>query len=349
MNRRNFCKRSLTTVPIGMLMPSIFCSDNALTLKESWFCKGLAPDGRRILETEGKFVWGCSPIYDDTGKIHVFFSIWPDKLDNWLTNSEIWHAVADHPFGPYTNMQPVLKARGKGFWDANSVYNPTVYRVGKKYVLLYTGSDISKAENWRDKAPAANTQRTGMAVSDSLYGPWEVNHEPVLAVSENKQKWDSYCIVNPAFIEHPGGQYWLYYRSWDRYNDERRKIGVAFANKLQGPYTKYEKNPIIDFSSIGAQCEDPYFFHYKGKFHCLVRDMGVVGYHNGLYLCSDDGLNWSDPQLGYSESSFYFGGKPERFERPQILWKDGRPEYLFNSLTGGKYHTSSGSVIHIKK
>lgn len=64
------------------------------------------------------------------------------------------------------------------------------------------------------------------------------------------------------------------------------------AKNLTGPYVKYKNNPIIDFPERGGQTEDPYFFFYKNKFHCLIRDMGNYDWLSGLYLESDDGLNW---------------------------------------------------------
>ncbi|MFA5689238.1 MAG: hypothetical protein WC959_08850 [Kiritimatiellales bacterium] len=73
--------------------------------------------------------------------------------------------------------------------------------------------------------------------------------------------------------------------------------------------------------------------------------MGVIDPHVGFYLSPPDGLHWSEPQPGDGKSDLYFGGKPERFERPQILMKDGPAEYLFCALMGGKYNTSTGAVL----
>ena len=79
----------------------------------------------------------------------------------------------------------------------------------------------------------------------------------------------------------------------------------------------------------------------------VMRDMGVFYPHVGLILESEDGINWSEPKLGYKTSKDYFGGKIERFERPQILMKDGKPTHLFLAFMGGKYNTSSGAVLKI--
>ncbi|TRX52227.1 glycosyl hydrolase family 43 [Fulvivirga sp. M361] len=319
-------------------------------IKESWVCKSLADSGKFILESQAEAyrVWGCAPIYDDEGKVHVFFSRWPHE-GHWLKNSEIAHAVADHPEGPYQVTSTVLKGRGTNYWDAHSIHNPSVYRVDDKYVLLYIGNDTTKRDTWRDRASEANTQRVGMAIADTPYGPWRRSEQPVIDVSADTMAWDGYCTVNPAFVKHPDGDYWIYYRAWDRRNDDRRKTGVAMAKKLEGPYVKYDRNPVIDFPERGGQTEDPYFFYYNGKFHCLIRDMGNYDWLSGLYLESEDGLRWGEYQRGHYTGAHYFK-VPEgsRYERVQVLFKEGRPEYLFNSIEHGE-DKSTGAVLKFQK
>jgi len=310
------------------------------------FCESLVPLNR-ILELEGWHVWGTSPILDESGKVHVFFSRWRGGFDDWLIQSEIAHAVADKPEGPYKVIGTVLKGRGGDFWDANTIHNPTIHKVGAQYVLFYIGNNLSIST--RNNAHHASTQRIGMAVSDNLYGPWKriSDQKPILEVSTDSTHWDSYLTTNPAFLQHKNGQYWLYYKSWDKNNDGLRKMGLAIAEKLEGPYIPIRENPIVSFSSIKKQVEDAYVFYYKNKYYMLMRDMGVIHPHVGIMMESDDGINWSTPKLGYRNSAFYFGGGVERFERPQILVQNGKPTHLFLALKGGKYDTSSAVVLKI--
>ncbi len=320
-------------------------------LEDSWFCRSLAQRGTLILNSSKEFrTWGCSAVYDDQGKVHIYFSKMSRDNGHWLINCEIGHAVADRPEGPYKVLLTALKGRGSGYWDASSIHNPSIYRVDGKYVLLYIGNDISKAEQWRDQGKQANSQRIGMAISDSPYGPWKRFDKPVIDVSNDPNAWDEYCVVNPAFVRHPNGQYWIYYRAWDRNHDDRRKTGVAFADKLEGPYTKYEKNPVIDtFEGVNGQTEDPTIFYYNGEFHCIIRDMGNWDWLSSLYLSSDDGLNWSRPKRAkYPGSHYYDIPKGRRCERDQILLKDGRPEYLFNAVSKPGGNCSGVLKINLK-
>lgn len=312
----------------------------------SSFCQSLSPVGR-VLELEGWYVWGTSPIWGDDGKVHLFFSRWKGTHENWLTESEIAHAVADQPEGPYTVIGTVLKGRGSDHWDAHTVHNPTIHKVGEKYVLFYIGNNLDIST--RNNEHHASTQRIGMAVADNLYGPWKriSDKEPILTISKDKSAWDSYLVTNPAFLQHENGEFWLYYKAWDRHNDNLRKMGLAIAKQLEGPYLPIPENPIVSFSKIGKQVEDAYVFKYKSTYYMVMRDMGVINPYMGLLLESKDGIHWSEPMLGYRNSSYYFGGKVQRFERPQVLLKDGKPTHLFLALMGGKYHTSSAAVLRI--
>ena len=112
---------------------------------------------------------------------------------------------------------------------------------------------------------------------------------------------------------------------------------------------KVDENPVVSFANLKEkkQVEDAYVFEFKNKFYMVMRDMGVFHPHVGLILESKDGINWSEPKLGYKTSADYFGGEIERFERPQVLMKNGKPTYLFLALMGGKYNTSSGAVLKI--
>ena len=320
------------------------------------FCKRLEPIGR-ILEEEGYYVWCCAPIFDENGKVHVFYSRWPKqyKMGGWLGRCEIAHAVADSPEGPYTYMGAILSPR-EGYFDARTCHNPTIYYIEGKYWLFYMGSSDGRF----------GTKRIGYAVAKSPWGPWKRCEEPLLYPG-NEGSWDDYITTNPAFLKHPNGEYWLYYKSCnaDEYNYQKingiagnRKYGVAFANQITGPYCRYEKNPIVDFSPFGEnrQVEDAYIWYENGKFKMLMRDMGFYDHTVGLYFESEDGLNWNKPQIGWFGADAYFEQPPApkhltrygRFERPQILMKDGKPAYLFTATQGGKEETASGYIFRIK-
>ncbi|MGC6455162.1 MAG: glycoside hydrolase family protein [Coraliomargaritaceae bacterium] len=339
------------------------------------FAKKLKPVGR-ILEDPEYNVWCCSPIYDEQGRVHVFYARWLNGYDHlgWVAASEVAHAVADHPEGPYTTTGTVLKGERSGAWDSWSIHNPTVYKMGDKFVLLYMGSTgrdlgvsleevmaMTKEEYMPYYYQLTATKRVGMAIADSLDGPWErVGNQPMVMAGESGD-WDDRVTSNPAFIKHADGRYWLYYKGWDYASHEavhgNRRYGISMSDNLTGPYKKYEGNPVVDFSPIDprVQCEDAYVWQEDNQYHMIVRDMGFYNHEYGLMMHSSDGIHWGEPEIAFKDAPHYFDEKMPgldrqgRFERPQILMKDGRPDYLFCAYRGGQFRTSSAVVLKIEQ
>ena len=84
-----------------------------------------------------------------------------------------------------------------------------------------------------------------------------------------------------------------------------------------------------------------------------MRDMGYWNHEYGLYFESSDGVDWSYPKISFFNSHKYFPEPPNgldregRFERVQLLMKNGKPEYMFCAMVGGKYNTCSGITLKI--
>lgn len=354
MTRREFLAGA-AALPLtaGWSQGSLLAATSGNDLSD--FGRQLRPLGR-ILELEGWYVWCNAPIEGPDGRVHVFFSRWPavKGMGGWINTSEIAHAVADAPEGPYRVLGPVLSPRGTGHWDGTTCHNPHIQKVGDRYALFYMGNANGRT----------NTKRIGLAIADSLDGPWQRSEEPLLPPGE-PGAWDDHCTTNPALVLHPNGEYWLYYKSWNTADYEsgrppvrgNRKYGLAVADRLEGPYRKHPRNPLIDFSGRGEnrQCEDAFVWREGDRFKVIVRDMGVFNHELGLIMESADGVRWSEPKIAYQPASAYLELPPRprhltrygRFERPQLLLRDGRPAYLFTALQGGRYESATGFVFRI--
>jgi len=332
---------------------------------ESDFAKRLEPVGR-ILQKEDWVTWGCSPVYGPEGRVHVLCAHWEAVGDasgpkGWLERSKIFHAVADAPGGPYEITHCVAKGRGGDHWDADMIHNPTAQRIGDRYALFYIGNNVERAQ--KQGKMAIYTQRIGLMLADHPGGPWKRSGDgPVLEAARDKECWDyesRYGATNPAYLHHPSGEHWLYYKA-GRTGGRLRQIGLAVSDRLEGPYRRVHRHaPVVDFEPYGAQCEDPYVFIEDGRFYMVARDMNMFGHQYGVFMESDDGINWSEPKIAYHGARHYplFAKEPEkslnawrgaRFERPQVLMKEGRPEYLFVSFSGGEYHRSTGAVFKVR-
>jgi len=309
----------------------------------------------RILADPDWYVWDCGPIYGEEGKVHAFIGRWPkeSRMAGWLTDAEIAHAVADRPSGPYRLAGTVLAGRKEVPW-ADSVFNSTIHKVGDRYALFFAGHS-QQDDNLK--------QQIGLAVADSLNGPWRsVTDRPIIPFSGKPGSWNCLHASNPAFLRHPNGQYWVYYKGIsDTAKPPLRTIGLAIADELEGPYRDYPGNPLISYVERGVDIEDPYAFHYSGRFYLIMEDrLGVARYNSGPYSSrraggirpgllyeSRDGIRWGQPKVAYWTSDHYFGGPRVRMERPQILWKNGQPDHLFLAMQSGRYGLPSPAVLKI--
>ena len=355
MNRKAFIA-DLTIFSCGACLPARGAGFFSESVFEDRRRMKLKPIGR-ALELEGYYVWCNSPILGEDGKVHVFFSRWKaeKKMSGWINGSEIVHAVCDAPEKPFTVLETVLAPR-PGYWDATTCHNPLIKKVDGKYLLFYMGNSNGKT----------NTKRIGLALADSLYGPWKRPDQPLLMPGP-AGAWDDHCTTNPAFIKHPNGEYWMFYKSWNTREYEtstdplirgNRKYGLAIAKNPEGPYEKYTSNPVIDFSGLGnnRQFEDAFVWLDKNKFRMIARDMGFYNHEAGILMRSSDGIEWSKPEIAYEGASKYIQQPPApdhlkkygRFERPQVLLINDKPAYLFTASQGGKYMTSSSFIFQIE-
>jgi hypothetical protein len=364
-----------------------------MTIPESKFCRRLTACGR-ILEDPDYNIWCCSPIDGPDGRVHVFYSRWKNRHGHggWLTHCEVAHAVADRPEGPYSFCDVALDGTGQpGDWDGMTIHNPTVHRVGDRYVLVYIGNRLllpedgcTDLENLRIHDPghsdlivrSVETSFIGMAFADSLDSPWTRNPNNPVVMAGEPGAWDDVTADNPAFFQHPDGRFYLYYRGWNGRNGAWERgdvprvdmLGVAIADRLEGPYVKYPGNPIIDLTRFTDRrpvgLEDPYVFMENGRVFVVTRDHGFATPargdfepNGGLIFESADGLHFTDPpSLAYHPAGTYYDLSADemkldrygRFERPQVLMRDGRPAYLFTALRGGRFQTSSAFVHRIK-
>ncbi len=312
-----------------------------MTAPVSDFAKKLEPVGR-ILHLPDWYVWGSSPIDGPDGKVHLFTARWPKESGHrgWSTHSQVMHSVSDSAEGPFEVVDVPLKGRGGNHWDAAMVHNPTIHEFDGRYYLFHIGN--------RDGRPF--TQQIGVAVADDLYGPWERFDEPVLGPSQYRS-WDWLMATNPAIVRDPEGRFRLYYKAWDM-ADRIRKMGLAIADDVMGPYEKHPDNPLVDYSDRGKQVEDAYVWIEDGTYYMLMADDGgdggVVWDHGGALVTSEDGIHWSEPQIGYKSTDAYFDGEPvRRFERPQVLVRDGKPAYLYLSMQGDEIDTSA--VLRVRQ
>jgi hypothetical protein len=325
---------------------------SASAIEMSSFCESHVP-GEYLLESDSdSWTWGMAPIYDEEGKLHIFNSVIPNG-GSWIKHSKIVHWVADSIEGPFTLVGDVFASE-----DA-SYHNPQVSKVGDTYILVFLLNHY-KDEN-------GSKQEVGIATAKSLDGPWtESPHNPVISASGKMGDYNIIHASNPSLVFTPEGKFRLYYKSMtDRLPMKKgfREISFAESDQVEGPYVNYAENPVISYVEHQVDIEDPYAFYYNGMYYMIVEDRRGVrnfldgqpipqseirngGFRPGLIYQSKDGIDWGVPKVGYQTNEIYFGDPLARSERPSILWKDGKPEYLFLACHDDK--PSAGYYVEIK-
>lgn len=271
-------------------------------------------------------------VRDDEGRCHLFYARWPksEGFGAWVTHSEIAHAVADDPLGPYTHVDVALPERGSEFWDGHCTHNPTVIAADGRYYLYYMGNygDRRRVEglNWTHR----NNQRIGVAVADHPSGPWTRRDVPVVDVTPGFA--DALCCSNPSVTQRPDGGFLMVYKAVG--DTSPLPFGgpvLHIAARAESPFGPFEKHPHPVFYKEGVHfaAEDPFIWTQDGRYAAIVKDQKGYFTNAGKSLAlfeSDNGLSWtlaSGPLVSRTEILWDDGVLQDvsRLERPQ-LWLD---------------------------
>jgi hypothetical protein len=327
-------------------------------------------------QMEGYWVWCGSVIKGDDGMFHMFASRWPKKLPfhpGWMVASEVVHALADKPEGPYQFNDVALPARGAEFWDGRSTHNPRITKYKDTYYIFYMGSthpfdEITKPDTLTLKSSyctvARSNKRIGLAWSKNINGPWTRMEKPIL--DTKPETFYSFLTSNPSPWINEDGSVVLMFKS-RKYKQgfpfqSSMMIGIATAPKVEGPYSVAGNEPIFGENKIG-EIEDPFLWRDESGYHVIAKDQQgkITGeFQSGILAHSKDAIHWQldKSPLAYSRKLKWNDGTTQtmgQLERPFILFQEGKPTHLFfatmDGAGGGGFNNSTRSwnmVIPLK-
>jgi beta-xylosidase len=154
-------------------------------------------------------------------------------------DATVWYATS--PDGHKWTEKGMALAKGKaGTWEGASVFTPNILVAEVRYWLFYTGTSKKYGKRFSPDS------KIGIAVSDSPDGPWErLASNPALKNSDDREAFDSHLVDDACLIVRDG-KYWFYYKGRQLgKSPAQTKLGLAIADKPQGPYKKHPDNPII--------------------------------------------------------------------------------------------------------
>jgi len=161
------------------------------------------------------------------------------------------------------------------------------------------------------------------AFSSSDLVNWQ-KHEKILDTAS--VKWAKRAMWAPSIIEKDK-KYYLFFGANDIQNDnERGGIGVAVADKPEGPFKDYLGKPLIDKFHNGAQPIDQfvfkdkdgqYYLYYGGWRHCNVAKLKDD--FTGFVPFEDGSIFKEITPKGYVEGPFMF----IRNGKYYFMWSEG--------------------------
>jgi len=144
----------------------------------------------------------------------------------------------------------ILGLGKEGSFDSQATFTPNILFAEGKYWLYYTGVKPTPGNKKGEFENNSSTDITalGLAVAGSPEGPFiRIRKEPILKVSPEPEKFDSYRIDDASLL-YRNGLYWLYYKGRSRVHGQggpaHTQMGVAYSRSPGGPFHKLGR-PIL--------------------------------------------------------------------------------------------------------
>ncbi|WP_372845710.1 family 43 glycosylhydrolase [Pontiella sp.] len=155
-------------------------------------------------------------------------------------DATVWYATSADGVS-WTEKGMALAKGEPGSWEGASVFTPNILVAEGKYWLFYTGTSRPFAQK-----PFNPDSKIGIAVSDSPDGPWErLATNPALINSDDDKQFDSHLIDDACLLVREG-KYWFYYKGRQQGKGPgQTQMGLAIADKPEGPYIRHPENPVI--------------------------------------------------------------------------------------------------------
>ncbi len=224
----------------------------------------------------------CDVFKDNDGKYYWYYHAQSLDKERWPGGYRICVATATSPLGPWEKYEnnPVLDHGPEGSWDHHSTDCVVILKEGAydvpsdeaTYYMFYDG-----AEN--------GGRHIGFATADSPFGPWK--------------KYEGNPIVKDfgylSTVERIDGKFYMYAQHPVSVEDQG-PFKMATADRPEGPWKKYEGNPVMTPGDWGAWDDGGYsearIRYHEGVYHCVYGGTKAPKIESLGYAWSLDGINW---------------------------------------------------------
>ncbi len=244
------------------------------------------PGPNPILTPGGKDIWDekvieCCNVFKDGDTYYLYYHGVPKNKDIWARLAyRVGVTTSSHPLGPWKKYEknPIIDLGPEGSWEEECVACVAVLKEkADKYYMWYTG--LKKGE-----FPKCNI---GLATASSPLGPWKkYESNPILEdfgyLGGVVKIGDKYHMYN----EYPIGAS----------SPDQGPFALATADSPEGPWTKYEGNPVIPAGDWGAWDDGGYseagVLYRDGVFHIFYGGTKWTKLESIGYAYSFDGYNF---------------------------------------------------------
>jgi hypothetical protein len=272
-------------------------------------------------------------VIKDVGTYYWYYHAMSKDKTRWPRAYRMCVATAPTPLGPWKkyDKNPILDHGPDGSWDSYSVDGAVIMKQGaydiksgtEQYYMWYAAS-------------GPTGRHIGLATASNPLGPW-IKHakNPVV---KGFGYLGGVVRVNGKFfmfVQYPVGK------------TDQGPFRVATSDKPEGPWEKYEGNPVMTPGDWGAWDDGGYsearVRYHEGVFHCFYGGTKTPKLESIGYAYSLDGFHWSkypaNPVVdltrvpdasGLAEVHGYFEG-------PYV--------FLYHTL---RYHTGKGTARGLK-
>jgi len=221
-------------------------------------------------------------VFKDVDTYYWYYHARSDDRERWPGAYRIGVATAPTPLGPWKKYEnnPVLDHGPEGSWDQDSVDGAVIMKEGAYDV----GRGSETYFMWY-AASGPTGRHIGLATASNPLGPWK-KHEGNPIVKD---------FGYLGGVVKVDGKFFMFVQYPVEVTDQG-PFRVAMAEKPEGPWTKYEGNPVMTPGDWGAWDDGGYsearVRYHEGVFHMFYGGTKTSKIESIGYAYSFDGFNW---------------------------------------------------------
>lgn len=184
-----------------------------------------------------------SPVIKFNDQYYVWYS--RTTIVNHGYPATVWYATSKDGYD-WTEQKQAIARGPQGSFDEHGVFTPSVFKFNNKYYLSYTAVPEPFYNGAHLGHKTVTKTAIGLAVADSPDGPWnKVPENPIFKPTEDPELFDSLRVDDTCFVIKDNKIFMYYKGRQIDHTPGETKMGLAIAEKPEGPYVRVTDQPIV--------------------------------------------------------------------------------------------------------